>query len=127
MASEVPQAVLAERLADLIAGRRVRAAVFTTFSFDPGFFELHVLPTLFDLPFSQAEKVKRIQLEDALQTVEDVAVYYDRTALSQDALPAQLDFRRIGVRGPNGVFHPKLVLVLVENPTDLRSFRQTSG
>jgi hypothetical protein len=124
MAGEVPQAVLAERLADVIAGRKIRAAVFTTFSFDPGFFELHVLPTLFDLPFSQVEKVKRIQLEDALRTVEDVAVYFDRTALSQDALPAQLDFRRIGVRGPNGIFHPKLVLVLVENPTeDDDSFR----
>lgn len=118
MAGEIPQAVLGERLAEMIAGRKVRAAVFTTFSFDPGFFELHVLPTLFDLPFNQVEKVRRIQLEDALQSVEEVAVYYDRTALSQDALPAQLDFRRIGVRGPNGVFHPKLVLVLVENPTE---------
>ncbi len=44
---EVPQAVLAEQLGEAIAGRKVRAAVFTTFCFDPGFFELHVLPTLF--------------------------------------------------------------------------------
>ncbi len=110
----VPQAVLAERLAECIGGRKVRAAVFTTFSFDSGFFELHILPTLFDMLFSQAEKVKRLQLEEALQAVGEVAVYYDRTALSQDALPAQLDVHRIGVRTPHGIFHPKLILVLVD-------------
>lgn len=70
-------------------------AVFTTFTFDPGFFELHVLPTLFDYPFHQADKVKRLQLEDQLQKIDDVSVYYDATALTQDASPAQLDFRRI--------------------------------
>ena len=115
MPSEIPQAVLSEQLAEVIAGRKVRAAVFTTFTFDPGFFELHVLPALFDIPISQVDKVRRIQLDDALRTVEDVAVYYDRTALSQDAMPAQLDFRRLGVRVPTGIFHPKLLLVLVEN------------
>jgi hypothetical protein len=113
-----PLTVLSEALAEKIDGRRVRTAVFTTYSFDPGFFELHVLPTLFDRPFSQVEKVRRIQLEDALRSVDHIAVYYDRTALSQDAVPAQLDFRRIDVRRPTGVFHPKLVMLLVENDSD---------
>ena len=112
---EVPQAVLAERLAEVIDGRKVRAAAFTTFCFDPGFFELHILPTLFDCAFNQVNKVKLIQLEEALQAVEDISVYYDRSAISQDALPPQLDFRRLDVRVSQGVFHPKLVLVLVEN------------
>ena len=112
---EVPQVVLAERLAEVIDGRKVRAAVFTTFCFDPGFFELHILPTLFDCVFNQVDKVKLIQLEEALQAVEDISVYYDRSAISQDALPPQLDFRRLDVRVSQGVFHPKLVLVLVEN------------
>jgi len=116
--AEIPQAVLADRLSEEINGRKVRAAVFTTFSFDPGFFELHILPTLFDIQLSQVEKIKRIQLENALQKVDDIAVYYDRTALAQEALPAQLDFRRIGVRVPQGVFHPKLVFVLVDNCRD---------
>lgn len=118
-AVRIPQdrlSVLSERLTETIAGRRVRAAVFTTFTFDPGFFELHVLPCLFDRPFSQVEKIKRVQLDDALRSV-DVAVYYDRTALSQDATPAQLDFRRLDVRRSTGVFHPKVVLVLVEDPS----------
>lgn len=114
----IPQDVLVQRLADAVCGRRVRAAVFTTYTFDPGFFESHVLPALFDKPFSQVEKVRMVQMEEALRYIEDIAVYYDRAALSQDAMPAQLDYRRIDVRKKTGAFHPKLVLLLVENTDD---------
>lgn len=114
----LPAEVLSRALGDAIGGRRIRAGVFTTFTFDPAFFELHVLPLLFDQPFSQVEKVRRIQLEDALRSVDHLAVYYDRGGLSQDAAPAQLDYRRIDVRRPTGVFHPKLVLLLVDEPMD---------
>ena len=112
----IPAEVLSQALGDKIAGRRVRTAVFTTFSFDPGFFELHVLPVLFDQPFSQAEKVVRIQLEEALCSLDEIAVYYDRSALAQDAEPAQLDYQRIDTHRPTGVFHTKLILLLVEEP-----------
>src|SRR5690606_12614448 len=80
-------------LGDCIGGRRIRAGVVTSYTFDPAFFELHVLPLLFDQPFSQVEKVRRIQLADALRSVDHLAVYYDRGGLSQDAAPAQLDYR----------------------------------
>ena len=119
MSENYPTSVLSEKLSDAIKGRRVKAAVFTTFSFDPGFFELHVLPSLFDYPFHHADKVKKLQLEDQLQKIEDVCVYYDSTALAQDGTPPQLDFRRIGVHlSSGGVFHPKLVLLLVEEEQD---------
>lgn len=114
MSGRLPTAVLSQSLADAVGGRRVRAAVFTTYCFDPGFFELNVLPLLFDQSFSQADKLRLIQLEDALREVDHLAVYYDRCALSQDAEPARLDYRRIDVRRHTGVFHPKLVLLLVE-------------
>jgi len=114
----VRQSVLIDELAEAIGGRQVRAAVFTTYSFDPGFFEMNVLPGLFPGPFHQVDKVRRLQLEDELRSVGEIAVYYDRTALSQDALPAHLDFRRIDVRRATGVFHPKFVFLLVENPLD---------
>jgi hypothetical protein len=116
VSSDVPQQVLSQALGDVIAGRRVRVAMFTTYSFDPGFFELQVLPILFELPFRQADVLKRIQLEDALRQVEHIAVYYDQRALASDAEPAQLDYRRIDVRHATGAFHPKLVLLLVEEP-----------
>ncbi len=113
-----PRAVLSGRLAEALQGRRVRSAVFTTFNFDPGFFELQVLPFLFSQSFSQVDKVRLLQLEDALRGVDHLAVYYDRGALSQDAEPARLDYRRIDVRQRTGVFHPKLAFVLVDEPED---------
>jgi len=107
--------VLGEALQEALDGRKVRAAVFTTFTFDPGFFELHVLPNLFDRPFHQIEKIKRVQLEDALPSIQAVAVYYDAEGISSDATPAHLDFARIALRRHTGCFHPKLVLFLVED------------
>ena len=118
MASKhIPQSVLSQRLGEKIKGRRVRTAVFTTYTFDPGFFENHILPILFDKPFHQVEKVRCIQMEDALRSLDEIAVYYDRSALSQEAQPAQLDFQRIDVRRATGAFHPKLIFLLVENNT----------
>lgn len=117
--AHLPTFVLSERLEDLLNGRRVRTAVFTTYSFDPGFFELEVLPLLFGQAFDHRERLKRVMLEDALRTLDHVAVYYDRSALSQDASPAQLDFRRYDLRRSTGVFHAKLVLLLVENEIEL--------
>jgi hypothetical protein len=64
------------------------------------------------------EKVRRIQMEDAMRSLDEIAVYYDRTALSQEAQPAQLDYRRLDVSRATGAFHPKLILLLVENHSD---------
>jgi hypothetical protein len=115
----VPQEVLSEEIKEKIAGRRVRAAVFTTFSFDPGFFEMQILPVLFDCPFRQPKKLRLIQLEDAIRSVDALAVYYDHSALSQDAEPAQLGYERIDVRREGkGIFHPKVVLLLVDEPSE---------
>ena len=113
-----PEAVLSGQLGEALRGRRLRSAVFTTYTFDPGFFELQVLPLLFSQSFSQADKVRLLQLEDALRVVDNVAVYYDRRALSQDAGPARLDYGRIDVRRKTGAFHPKLAFVLVDEPTE---------
>jgi len=118
-AANIPTGVLSQQLADAIADRRVRAAVFTTFTFDPGFFELHILPLLFHQSFSQVDKLRRIQLEDAMRSVEHMAVYYDRNALAQNAQPAGLDYRRIDVsRATGGCFHPKVAFLLVDDPTN---------
>lgn len=107
--------VLEEQLQTAIRGRRLRAAVFTTYTFDPGFFEIQILPSLFTGSFHQADQIRLVQLEDALRTTDAVAVYYDTSALSGDAHPAHLDVARIGVHRRNGCFHPKLVLALVED------------
>ena len=113
-----PDAVLSQRLVEAVGGRRLRSAVFTTFNFDPGFFELHVLPLLFSQSFSQVDKVRLLQLEDAIREIDHLAVYYDRGALSQEAEPARLDYGRIDVHRASGVFHPKLILLLVDEPQE---------
>ena len=119
MSAVIPTSVLGDALSEALAGRVVRAAVFTTFSFEPGFFEESVLPLLFpEAPFHQVRKVRMLQLEDALASCGPVAVYYDRSALSPDAEPARLGVHRIGVRRTTGVFHPKLVMILVEDPDE---------
>lgn len=120
-----PKQVLSDEISRAIDGRRVVAAVFTTYSFDPAFFELEVLPLLFESRikggFSHQEKVRRVQLEECLRDGADIEVIYDRSGLVGDAGPASLDFRRIDAGRKAGVFHPKLLLVLIENP------RQDSG
>ncbi len=46
--------------------------------------------------------------------MDELAVYYDRHALSQDGEPAQLDYRRIDLSRKTGYFHPKVILLLLD-------------
>lgn len=113
--SGLDMASLSDRIADAIGHGTVTHALFTTFTFDPGFFELHGLPLLFPkLPFSHVDKPKRVQLEDALRDGPQVAVYYDRSGLVQEGSPPALGWHRVDIGRKSGIFHPKLVLVLVE-------------
>lgn len=115
MAEKPPTAVLSDSLKAAVGGRRLLAATFLTFRFEPDFFEQQVLPLLFDVPLSHAEAIKRVQMEDVLRDVpHGVAVYYDQNGLVADAKPARLDVRRIAVRHSTGIFHPKNVFALVE-------------
>lgn len=112
--TEIPNQVLSEHFQERLAERELLAAVFTTFQFDPGFFEQEILPVFLDLSLSHAVPIRLIRLEDGLTRVPGgVAVYYDRNGLElTDARSARLDVRRIPVRH-SAVFHSKLVLALV--------------
>ncbi|MBZ0116219.1 MAG: hypothetical protein K8H88_04475, partial [Sandaracinaceae bacterium] len=113
--SNIPREVLSEHFQERMRGRRLVSAVFTTFRFDPGFFEQEVLPVFFDLPLSHAGSIKLVQLEDALRTVPgSIAVYFDENGVDLDASSARLDVRRFAVPQRTGIFHPKNVLALVE-------------
>ena len=92
------QIVLSEALIGAIASRKVKAAVFTTFAFEPEFFELHVLPCLFaDAAWSHMPNVKRLQVGDALRGVTHVAVFFDRRGLNPGGGAARLDYDRIAL------------------------------
>jgi hypothetical protein len=110
-----PHAVLSEQLEQRLRGRRLVAAVFLTFRFDPEFFEQEVLPAFLDVPLSHAAAIKLVQLEDAMRSVPvGVAVYYDQNGLVPECGPSKLDVKRIAVRHRTGIFHPKNVFALVE-------------
>ncbi len=111
-----PTAVLSEVVHQRVAGRVVKAAVFATYSFEPGFFEQEVVPTLFAQSFSQVPRVRLVQLEETLREVGPLAVYFDRRGLVAGTESAALDIQRVPVTHARGIFHPKLVLILVEDP-----------
>ena len=53
-----------------------------------------------------------------MRTLDELAVYYDRHALSQDGEPAQLDYRRIDLSRKTGYFHPKVILLLLDESAE---------
>lgn len=114
MPEAIPTSVLSDAFHEAISGRKVMAAVFTTYTFDPGFFEEEVLPLLFDFSFSHFPKLRLVQLENELRSIDHLAVYYDRRGLITGSGSATLDFRRIPMQR-KGFFHPKVVLILVED------------
>jgi HKD family nuclease len=116
------QFILKERLKALIAERKVKAALFYTFNFDPKFFENYVMPLL--VPDQQfinnniANNIlwRRLYKDDK---VPPVTVYCDLYAKSIDNGP-MLDYKVISVNMPSvgknkGNFHPKHSFVLIEN------------
>lgn len=120
MSETIPTAALLDRLEEAIDGRKVLAAIFTTFEFQPGFFEEHVLPVLFDQSFSTIPRLRRVQLEEAVTAGPPIAVYYDARHSrlgDQEASGPGLDFRKIPMTR-KGFFHPKVLLVLVERTVD---------
>ncbi len=118
MSAEIPKSVLSEHLRTRIAGRRVTAAVFTTMELDPGFFEQEVLPVVLGSATHHHARIRIAQLEDALRHVSHgISVYYDPDHLQGSESP-KLDIGRIPVRVKTGVFHPKVILLLLEGPRD---------
>lgn len=114
--TEIPHEALSDHFQFRMEGRRLRSAVLMTYQFDPGFFEQEVLPAFFDIGLSHASTVRLLQLEDAIRDLAgEIAVYYDAGGLVVgDAGSAKLDVRYIPIQH-NAIFHPKNVLLLVED------------
>ncbi len=118
--SEIPHSGLSDRMQEVIGDRKVKAAVFLTFRFEPGFFEQEILPVFFDIGLSHVGKIRVVQMEGVLRDSHcDVAVYYDHNGLiaQGEYESARLDVRRFPVV-QRAIFHPKNVFLLVANPGD---------
>lgn len=108
--------VVSDRLKELIDGCEVKAGVFTTYTFEPDFFELEVIPLLLtgDTPFSSDSRVKEFQVRDALrQACLPLEVFYDLQMFRREGqVSPSMEYLCHGVHAGNAAFHPKLNLIL---------------
>ncbi len=101
--TDIPHAVLSETFQARLRNRRVLSAIFTTFRFEPGFFETEILPVFFDVPLSHATPIKLMQIDELVTSLKgSIAVYYDQHGIVPEGGPAKLDVRRFPVRHPTG-------------------------
>lgn len=108
--------VISNHLTELLDKKEVFAAVFTTYTFEPEFFELEVIPFLLsgEIEFSSDERVKQFQVREALREADlPLEVFYDLNLSRQEAntSPA-MQYLCHGVSHGNSAFHAKLNLIL---------------
>ena len=113
------RAVITERFLELVAGREVLAAVFTTYTFEPNFFELEVIPLLLrqDMPYSTDDRVKRFMVRENLREANiPIDVFYDLPVFraSGDQSP-EMEYLCNGVDLRNRAFHGKVNMILIKN------------
>ena len=114
------KAVISERLLDLIDSREVVAAVFTTFTFEPEFFELEIIPLLLnqEAAYSSDERVKRFMVRENLREAGlPIEVFYDFQMFRRngDSSP-DMEYECHGVNLKDRAFHGKINMVLVRDP-----------
>ena len=117
------KAVISEKLLELVAGRQVVAALFTTYTFEPDFFELEVIPLLLnqDIPYSTDERVKRFQVRENLREADlPLEVFYDLPIYRQSGETSpEMEYLYHGVNLGNRAFHGKVnMLLLKDTETD---------
>jgi hypothetical protein len=101
------------------AGKKVVAALFTTYNFEPDFFEQEVIPLMLDeeLAYSSDARIKRIQVREALgQAGLSIEVFYDLDIFrQQQPVSPAMEYLHYGTRGEKYAFHAKLILLLLED------------
>lgn len=98
---------------------RVVAAVFTTYRFEPEFFEQEIIPLMLDqgLAFSSDQRIKSIQVREALSDAGlPIEVFYDLDLFRQQGtVSPAMEYLHHGIRGERSAFHAKLVFLLLED------------
>ena len=116
-------AVISEKLTELLKNRKVKAAVFTTYTFEINFFESQVIPLLLNnnMAYSNDEWVKRGQVRVALQkartqTPLPLEVFYDGKLFRNQPhthKSPRMEYLCHGVDLGNSAFHAKVAFILV--------------
>lgn len=111
--------VLAEHLKEAINGRKVTAAVFHTFTFDPDFFENYLLPLFLpDVPFGDNAIQNTILWKKFQHDLPPVTVYCDFHAKAQKGIHLNYIVRPIDVpkhKDGKPCYHPKHSFILLED------------
>lgn len=112
--------ILKKKLEEIIAGRKITAAIFYTYNFETRFFENYLLPLFLpDVPFNNNEIQNAILWRHYQKELPPITVYCDFFAKDKkDAPSLGYDIRTIALeindlRRP--AFHPKLSYLLLED------------
>ncbi len=111
---------ISQNLLERINGREVLAALFTTYTFEPDFFELEIIPLMLkeNTPYSTDERIKRFMVRDKLrESGMPIDVYYDLPMFRQpgEKNSPQMEYDCTGVNLGNRAFHGKVNMILVSD------------
>jgi phosphatidylserine/phosphatidylglycerophosphate/cardiolipin synthase-like enzyme len=107
---------ISEGFRKAIGDRKIIHAFFSTYSFEPSFFELEVVPLLLGSPaLSSNETIRYVQLQDLTRKMHHrFAVAYDYDVFDPE-LATKLEIDYLPVRVANGCQHAKIAVLEVEN------------
>lgn len=107
---------ISEAFRTVIGEREIKQAFFTTYSFEPDFFELEVLPMLLGNPaLSSNESIRYYQLQSLMrQHAERFAVVYDLSVFNPQLAP-RLEVEYLPMRVGGACQHAKLMVVVVHD------------
>lgn len=115
--------ILKEKLSELIGNKKVVAALFYTFNFDPKFFENYIMPLLItntSKNFTDEEIHNKILWRHCANEnlIPPIAVYCDYYAKDMTNAPSlgyEINCIKMhSVKGGIANFHPKQVFILLE-------------
>ena len=100
--------VLREQLAERIAEpEKIECSLFTTFGFNPNFFENNILPLVFNIE-DGSEVRRRLQINDRLIS-SPCAVFYDSSTQPSGGGNYRYQAKGVHIRGR--FFHPKNIII----------------
>ncbi len=109
-------AIVSDHLCEWLRESTVIAAVFTTYTFDPEFFELEVVPLLLpkSIQYSTDARVKQVQVREKLrESGLQIEVFLDRKICQQECSASPgMEYLFHGIHRGNSAFHPKVTLIL---------------
>ena len=107
---------ISEALRSVIGDREITRAFFTTYSFEPAFFELEVLPLLMGAPpLSNHEATRYFQLQNLMSAPDNrlqVAVMYDQSVFEPTLAP-RLEVQYLPITAGADCQHAKLIVLSV--------------